>query len=237
MNLAFGFVYVLDRDRHSPLLSKGSGLGVNFLASRSWAFGHNRARLGIPPESIISGFGEETPNVLYRGVYGGKGADANAHSLICLSGTEVSVNPPWRHMRGRTQGGENANANKLSCYDSRIVSIVVRADAGAKSLDRSKSEILQSLIEGRHVGLDAYDLLTEALRGHCPNWQRPRPIAPLGIGRSSAGLANLRVSGTAERLAYGDAEVRAARVAANIRGFVTTLANFNPPSFGCDSDV
>ena len=53
MNLAFGFVYVLDHDRHSPVLSKGSGLGVNFLAWRSWAFGHNRARLGIPPEGII----------------------------------------------------------------------------------------------------------------------------------------------------------------------------------------
>jgi hypothetical protein len=94
MNLAFGFVYVLDHDRHSPLLSKGSGLGVNFLASRSWASGHNRARLGIPPESIISGFGEETPNTLDWGVYGGKGADANAHSLIFLSGTEFSVNLP-----------------------------------------------------------------------------------------------------------------------------------------------
>jgi len=55
MNLAFGFVYVLDHDRHSPVLSKGSGLGVNFLAWRSWAFGHNRARLGIPPEGIIRG--------------------------------------------------------------------------------------------------------------------------------------------------------------------------------------
>jgi hypothetical protein len=30
INLAFGFVYVLDHDRHSPVLSKGSGLGVNF---------------------------------------------------------------------------------------------------------------------------------------------------------------------------------------------------------------
>jgi hypothetical protein len=84
MNLAFGFVYVLDHDRHRPVLSKGSGLGVNFLAWRGWAFGHNRARLGIPPEGIISGFGEETPNPLDRGVYGSKGADANAHSLIFL---------------------------------------------------------------------------------------------------------------------------------------------------------
>lgn len=84
MNLPFGFVYILNHDRHSPVLSKGSGLGVNFLAWRSWAFGHNRARLGIPPEGIISGFGEETPNALDRGVYGGKGADANAHRLILL---------------------------------------------------------------------------------------------------------------------------------------------------------
>jgi len=85
MNLAFGFVYVLDRDRHSPVLCKGSRLGVNFLAWRSWAFGHNRARLGIPPEGIISGFGEETPNALDRGAYGGKRADVNAHSLIFLT--------------------------------------------------------------------------------------------------------------------------------------------------------
>lgn len=84
MNLAFGFIYVLDHDRHSPVLSEGSGLGVNFLAWRSWACGHNRARLGIPPEGIISGLGEETPNALDRGVYGGNGADANAHSLIFL---------------------------------------------------------------------------------------------------------------------------------------------------------
>jgi hypothetical protein len=84
LNLAFGFVYVLDHDRHSPVLSKSSGLGVNFLAWRNWAFGHNRARLGIPPEGIISGFGEETPNALDRSVYGGKGADANAHSLSFL---------------------------------------------------------------------------------------------------------------------------------------------------------
>ena len=84
MNLAFGFVYFLDHDRHSPVLSKGSGLGVNFLAWRSWPFGHDRAHLSIPPEGIISGFGEETPNALNRGVYGGKGAEANAHNLIFL---------------------------------------------------------------------------------------------------------------------------------------------------------
>ena len=103
MNLAVGFVYILDHDRHSPPLSHGGGLGVNFLAWRRWAFGHNRLRLGIPPEGIIRGFGEEspmrlgippegiirgfgdeTPNPLDRGVYGGKGADANAHSLIFL---------------------------------------------------------------------------------------------------------------------------------------------------------
>jgi hypothetical protein len=103
MNLVFGFVYVLDDDRHSPVLSKGSGLGVNFLAWRSWAFEHNRLRLGIPPEGMICGFGEEnpmrlgippeviirgfgdeTPNALDRGVYGSKGADAYAHSLIFL---------------------------------------------------------------------------------------------------------------------------------------------------------
>jgi hypothetical protein len=85
MNLAFGFVYAVDHDRYSPVPSKGSGLGVNFLARRSWAFGHNRARLRIPPEGIISGFGEETPNALDRGVYGGKWAKVNAHSLIFLS--------------------------------------------------------------------------------------------------------------------------------------------------------
>lgn len=82
MNLAFGLVYFLHHHIHIPVLSKGSGPGVNFLAWRSWAFGHNRARLGIPPESIISRFCEETPNALDRGVYGGKGADADAHSLI-----------------------------------------------------------------------------------------------------------------------------------------------------------
>ena len=81
VNLAFGFVYVLDHDRHrhSPVLSN---LGVNFLAWRSWAFGHNRARLGIPPEVVMSRFGDEIPNPLDRGVYRGKGADANAHSLL-----------------------------------------------------------------------------------------------------------------------------------------------------------
>jgi hypothetical protein len=84
INLAVGFVYVVDHDRHGPVPSKGSGLGVNFLAWRSRTFGHNRARLGIPPESIIGGFGEETPNPFDWGVYGGKGADANAHSLIFL---------------------------------------------------------------------------------------------------------------------------------------------------------
>src|SRR5208282_3436925 len=77
MNLAFGFVQVLDHDRHSPVHSKGSGPGVNFLAWRSWAFGHNRARLGIPPQVVISRFGDEIPNPLGRGVYRGKGADAN----------------------------------------------------------------------------------------------------------------------------------------------------------------
>ena len=82
MNLAVGFVYAVDHDRHSPVFSEGSGLGVDFLARRSRAFGHNRAHFGIPPEGIISGCGEETPNALDRGVYGGKGADVNAHSLI-----------------------------------------------------------------------------------------------------------------------------------------------------------
>jgi hypothetical protein len=149
MNLVFGFVYVLDHDRHSPLLSKGSGLGVNFLASRSRAFGHNRARLGIPPESIISGFGEETPNPLDRGVYGGKGAYANAHSLLFLSGTEFSVNLPWRHMRGRTQGAESANANKLSGYDSRIVSMLCGLRLAQNHSIGSKNEMPQSLVEGR----------------------------------------------------------------------------------------
>jgi|SRR5271163_3736433 len=84
MNSAFGFIYLLDRDRHSPALSKGSGLGVNLLAWRSWACGHNRARFGIPPEGIISGLGEKTPNALDRGMDGGEGAGANAHSLMFL---------------------------------------------------------------------------------------------------------------------------------------------------------
>ena len=82
MYLAFGLVYDTDHDFHIPVPPKGSGLGVNLLAGRSWAFGHNRAHFGIPPEGIISGCGEETPNALDRGVYGGKGADVNAHSLI-----------------------------------------------------------------------------------------------------------------------------------------------------------
>jgi len=56
MNLAFGFVYLLHQDIHIPVLSKGSGLGVNFLAWRSWAFGHNRTRFGIPPLGIINRF-------------------------------------------------------------------------------------------------------------------------------------------------------------------------------------
>ena len=87
MNLVFGFVYFLHHDIHIPVLSKSSGLGVNFLAWRSWAFRHNREvppRFGIPPKGIISRFREETPNVLDRGVYDGKGADANAHRLIFL---------------------------------------------------------------------------------------------------------------------------------------------------------
>jgi hypothetical protein len=82
MNLAFAFVYFLYHDIHIPVLSEGSGLGVNFLAWRSWAFGHNRAHFGIPPESILSRFRKETPNALDRGVYGGNGADADAHGLI-----------------------------------------------------------------------------------------------------------------------------------------------------------
>ena len=69
MNLAIGFVYLLHQDIHIPVLSKGSGLGVNFLAWRSWAFGHNRTCFGIPPLGIINRFREETPNVLDRGVW------------------------------------------------------------------------------------------------------------------------------------------------------------------------
>ena len=82
MNLAVGFVYAVDLDRHSPVFSEGSGLGVDFLARRSRAFGHNRAHFGIPPEGIISGSERKLSNALDRGVYGGKGADVNAHSLI-----------------------------------------------------------------------------------------------------------------------------------------------------------
>jgi len=50
-------------------------------------------------------------------------------------GTELSVNLPWRHTRGRTSRRRERQCKQLSCYDSRIV-LIVRPDAGAKSLDR-----------------------------------------------------------------------------------------------------
>jgi hypothetical protein len=75
----------------------------------------------------------------------------------------------------------------------------------------SKNEMPRSLVEGRHVGLDVYDLLTEALMRALPELATPEAYRPLGIGWSSVGLANLRVSRTAERLAYGDAEFSSTR--------------------------
>jgi hypothetical protein len=75
----------------------------------------------------------------------------------------------------------------------------------------SKNEMPQSLVEGHHVGLDVYDLLTEALMRALRELATPEAYRPPGIGWSSVGLANLRVSRTAELLASGDAEVSSTR--------------------------
>jgi hypothetical protein len=89
--------------------------------------------------------------------------------------------------------------------------MVVRAEAGAKSLDRFEERNAAVTVEGHHVGLDVYDLLTEALMRALRELATPEAYRPPGIGWSSVGLANLRVPRTAELLASGDAEVSSTR--------------------------
>jgi hypothetical protein len=101
----------------------------------------------------------------------------------------------------------------------------------------SKNEMPQSLVEGRRVGLDVYDLLTEALMRALPELATPEAYrAPWALAGSQlvSPICEYRGLPSVWRTAMPSS---AARVVPNVRRFVTTLANFNPPSFGCDSGV
>jgi hypothetical protein len=65
----------------------------------------------------------------------------------------------------------------------------------------SKNEMPQSLVEGRHVGLDVYDLLTEALMRASPELATPEAYRPPGHwlvvswSRQFASIEDCRASG------------------------------------------
>jgi hypothetical protein len=75
----------------------------------------------------------------------------------------------------------------------------------------SKSEILQSLVEGRHVGLDVCDLLTEDLDEGIARIGNARGLSPPGHWPVVSWSRQFAVSRTAERLACGDAQFSSTR--------------------------
>jgi hypothetical protein len=101
----------------------------------------------------------------------------------------------------------------------------------------SKNEMPQSLVEGRHVGLDVLRPSHRSPNKRIARIGNARGVSPpwaLAGRQLVSPICEYRGLPSVWRTAMPSS---AARAAANLRGFVTTLANFNPPSFGCDSDV